>query len=321
MTIHINPEGETTVLPVKFADNLVRTGVISDGSCIFHAILSSYSNKYIKLSNDEKIEYIKRLRSTLPDLINKDTWMSLGGGEVSRIGFTEKLVEIISHAYDRVFDRSDISQTDDEYVYLKPIFDYIDNNKTICLFICTRLSIEDINMQIIGQYKHDRDVYFDAINFVKFSKKYFKHKYGQNLNEQDTIRFNHLISKLVEFFDYIVKSSIDMAYNECKKYLGDSHHWIGMEYIGFISDIFSVNIYFIDAKTMMPYVFGDELMFPHKKSIILLWIGDAHFEIVGVIEDNTIRRTFNSEEPLIKMIHLYSVNPKKAIKKYETINK
>ena len=90
-----------------------------------------------------------------------------------------------------------------------------------------------------------------------------------------------------------------------------------MEYIGFISEIFSVNIYFIDAKTMMPYVFGDEQMFPHKKSIILLWVDDSHFEIVGVIEDNTIRRTFNSEEPLVKMIHLYSINPKKAIKKYE----
>lgn len=317
MSIHINPEGETTVLPVRFADNLVRTGVIPDGSCIFHAILSSYSNKYIKLSKDEKYEYIKRLRSTLPDLITRDIWMNLGHGEVSRLGFTEKLVELLSHTYDYISDKSDISETDDEYAYLKPILEYIDSNKVFCQFIANRISLDDINTHIIGQYKHDRDVYFDAINFVKYVKKYFKNKYGKNLNEQDALKFNQLVSRLVDFFDIISKSAIDMAYSVCKKQLGDNQFWIGMEYIGFISEIFSVNIYFIDAKTMMPYVFGDEQMFPHKKSIILLWVDDSHFEIVGVIEDNTIRRTFNSEEPLIKMIHLYSINPKKAIKKYE----
>jgi hypothetical protein len=320
MTIHINPEGETTVLPVSFADNLVRTGVIPDGSCIFHAILSSYSNKYIKLSKDEKHEYIKRLRGTLPDLITRDIWMNLGYGEVSRMGFTEKLVELLTHTYDYIFEKSDISQTDDEFTYLKPIFEYIDANKVISQFIANRMSLDDINTHILGQYKHDRDVYFDAINFVKYTKKYFKNKYGKNLNEQDALKFSQLISRLVEFFDIISKSAIDMAYNVCKKQLGDNQHWIGMEYIGFISEIFSVNIYFIDTKTMMPYVFGDEKMFPYKKSIILLWVDDSHFEIVGVIEENTIRRTFNADEPLIKMIHLYSTNPKKAIKKYE-VNK
>lgn len=317
MTIHINPEGETSVLPVRFADNLVRTGVIPDGSCIFHAILSSYSNKYIKLSKEEKFEYIKRLRNTLPDLITRDIWMNLGHGEVSRIGFTEKLVELLNHTYDYIFNKSDVSQIDDEYMYLKPIFEYIDTNRGICHFFCTRMTLEDVNTHVLGQYKHDRDVYFDAINFVKHIKKYFKNKYGKNLSEQDALKFNQLVSRLVEFFDIISKSCIDMAYNVCKKQLGDNQFWIGMEYIKFISDIFSVNIYFIDATTMLPYVFGDEQMFPHKKSIILLWVESSHFEIVGIIEDNTIRRTFNSEEPLIKMIHLYSINPKKAIKKYE----
>lgn len=317
MTMHINPEGETTVLPVRFADNIVRTGVIPDGSCIFHAILSSYSNKYIKLSKDEKIEYIKRLRNTLPDLITKDIWMNLGHGEVSRLGFVDKLIELLAHTYDYVLGKSDITSTDDEYVYLKPIFEYVDANKVICQFICSRISLEDIHTHILGQYKHDRDVYFDAVNFVKHIKKYFKNKYGKYLNEQDALQFNHLIARLDEFFNIVSKCSIDIAYNICKKQLGDSQHWIGMEYIGFISEVFQVNIYFIDGKTMMPYVFGDDKMFPYKKSVVLLWVDDAHFEIIGIIEDSTIRRTFNSEEALIKVIHLYSVNPKKAIKKYE----
>ena len=47
-----------------------------------------------------------------------------------------------------------------------------------------------------------------------------------------------------------------------------------------------------------------------------MWVDDSHFEIVGMIEDNTVRRTFNSEEDIIKLIHAYTVNPKKAIEKY-----
>lgn len=317
MTIHINPNGETSILPVNFADNLVRTGVIADGNCMFHAILSSYSNKYIKLNDDEKVKYVERMRAMLPDIITKDIWLKIGYGETSRLEYSIKLNEMLKMIYLYVLQNSNELCED---LYSNHIVEYINNNKSICEFICTKLPYEELNKEILETYKIDKDVYFDSINFVKLVKKYFKRKFGKNLNENDEQRFNVLLEKISDFFEKITKVCIEAAYQNCKRQLGDNNVWLGTEYLSFISEIFSVNIYFIDAKTSLPYIFGDEQLFQYKKSIILLWVDDSHFEIVGIIEDNTIRRTFNSEEPLIKMIHFYTINPKKAIEKYPIFN-
>ena len=313
MALHINPNGETSILPVNFADNLVRTGVIGDGNCMFHAILSSYSNKYIKLSDDEKINYVQRMRSMLPDVITKDIWLKIGYGETSRLEYSLILSSVLQMIYGYVLNNSNELLENPGFNQLA---EYIDKNKSICEFICNRLPLQELNSEIMDKYKIDKDVYFDSTNFVKLVKKYFKNKFGKNLNENDEQRFNIILDKVIDFFDKITKVCIESAYQHCRQQLGDNNIWIGTEYLSFISEIFSVNIYFIDANTLLPYVFGCEQFFQYKKSIILLWIDDSHFEIVGMIEDNTVRRTFNSEEPIIKMIHAYTINPKKAIEKY-----
>lgn len=295
---------QTSELPVVFAKNLVRTQVISDGNCMFHAILSSYSNKYIKLSDDEKIEYVKQLRSMLPDIITKDIWLKIGYGETSRLEYSIVLNDILHNVYDHILN-------DQELMYEQFGY-YIGKNAPICSFICKNITIQNIDNDILPNYKHDKDVYFDATHFVKYVGKFFKNKFGKNLNENDYTKFNSLLEKVYEFFELITKLSIEIAYNHCKQQLGDNHVWLGTEYISFISEIFSVNIYFIDANTGLPYVYGDEKLFPYKKSIILLWIDSCHFEIVGIIENDTIRRTFNSDEPLIQMIHTYTTNPNLA---------
>ena len=38
--------GENSRLQTSFYPNLIRTGTVSDGSCFFHAVLTSISAKY-----------------------------------------------------------------------------------------------------------------------------------------------------------------------------------------------------------------------------------------------------------------------------------
>ncbi len=306
----INPNNITSELSVKFANNLVRTGIISDGNCMFHAILSSYSTKYIKLSDDDKIEYVKRLRNMLPDVITKDIWLKMGYGETSRLEYGIILNKLLHDVYNYILNDQSLVEESES------LASYINSNSHICAFICKNITIQDIDDKILPNYKYDKDVYFDSAHFVKYIKKFFKNKFCKNLNENDVVKFNSLLEKVCDFFEHLTKLSIDMAYQHCKNQLGDNNIWIGTEYISFISEIFSINIYFIDAKTMLPYVLGDEKLFQFKKSIILLWVDECHFEIVGIVEDNTIRRTFNSDEYIIQMIHAYTINPNTAIQQY-----
>jgi hypothetical protein len=132
--------------------------------------------------------------------------------------------------------------------------------------------------------------------------------YGKNLNEKDELKFMLILEKLVELYHHMCKASIIVAYEHYQNHLKDYNNWISIEYIGFISDVFSVNIYFIDGKTLRPYIFGDTKLFKYDKSIILVWVDESHFEIVGVIEDESIRRTFDSSEPIIQTIHQYSIH-------------
>lgn len=295
---------QTSELPVTFTKNLVKTQVISDGNCMFHAILSSYSNKYIKLSEQEKIEYVKHLRSMLPDIVTKDIWLKIGYGETSRLEYSIVLNEVIHTVYNFILNDGALEH--------EILVNYINSNAPICTFICKNITIDDIDNEILPNYKHNKDVYFDATHFVKHTTKFFKNKFGKNMNENDHSKFASLLDKIQDFFELITKISIEIAYNHCKQQLGDNQVWLGTEYISFISELFSVNIYFIDANTGLPYVYGDEKLFPYKKSIILLWVDTCHFEIVGVVENDTIRRTFNSDEHLIKMIHTYTINPSQA---------
>ena len=308
-----NQENETTRLPVEWREitldktmpepSFVRTGVIGDGSCIFHAILSSYSNKYIRLSREEKIKHVQQLRNMLPEMLTRDLWANLGKGEIARVHFNQCLIEMIEKVYCRILDNNADSLTG-----IEDVDEFVAQNMDVCKLIGYSVSVQNIHDHVLGKYPLERDVYFDAHNVVKYTKRYFKQKYGKNLNEKDEMKFMLILEKLVELYHHMCKASIIVAYEHYQNHLKDYNNWISIEYIGFISDVFSVNIYFIDGKTLRPYIFGDTKLFKYDKSIILVWVDESHFEIVGVIEDESIRRTFDSSEPIIQTIHQYSIH-------------
>jgi hypothetical protein len=66
-----------------------RVGTIGEGSCFIHAILFSIFEKYMKLSNKDKFEYAKYVRSYMADKLLTETWASLGNGNIARFGVDE----------------------------------------------------------------------------------------------------------------------------------------------------------------------------------------------------------------------------------------
>lgn len=80
-----------------FGNNAVRIGTIGDGSCFFHAILTSIDDEYINMNKVERKRRIKELRKSLSEIFTEDEYMSLANGNIYELGKTLK-----RYSYDRM---------------------------------------------------------------------------------------------------------------------------------------------------------------------------------------------------------------------------
>lgn len=103
----------------------------------------------------------------------------------------------------------------------------------------------------------------------------------------------------------ILKDCKRYCYNQYRQSLKELNSWIHVDTIEFISNYFNRDIYIIDAKTRMPYVLsGHNQLFKKRKSLIILWIDQCHYEILGTLQsNNTVIRQFEFNDPLIQQIY------------------
>ena len=57
MTLHAAPVDTNLSILSPFNNNLIRTGTIADGSCFFHAVLTSTKPYYRVLPTDQKTKF------------------------------------------------------------------------------------------------------------------------------------------------------------------------------------------------------------------------------------------------------------------------
>ncbi len=81
------PPAKTVVFKTPLYPNLIRTGVIGDGSCFFHALCYSLFADYRALNLDKQTEYVARIRQDIADSLTLERYKELGGGELYRLHF------------------------------------------------------------------------------------------------------------------------------------------------------------------------------------------------------------------------------------------
>ena len=87
--------------------------------------------------------------------------------------------------------------------------------------------------------------------------------------------------------------------------------------IGFLSDFFDRDLYFIYADKRMPYRGMGNENIKGRKSLIILWVGNCHYEIIGeLLPKNKILRDFEPDHPIIKKINTYLYFPEKIRLEY-----
>lgn len=286
--LSIIPVNKSVIMssPLEGEYTLCRTGTIGEGSCFLHSILHSYSSKYISLSVSKRMDYIKKLRKSLSSSLTEEKWEKLGEGLISKIAFQEKFLEILSSFYSN--DNGD------------KMFNLITN------IIKLELFEKIILPKIYKKYEKD-SINIQQQKIIKYSIIYFK-KLNKDLE---------LVKIFKKILQNILKNAKEQAFSNYIENLYSSSTYIDEYFIEIISNYFNRDIFFIDGNTRMLYQNASKNNIKNRKSIILVWINNCHYEIGGKLSSShKIQREFETTDPLILKLKMFLCNPEQIQKNY-----
>lgn len=157
----------------------------------------------------------------------------------------------------------------------------------LAIFLCS----EKINNLIEKKYPELYE------SFLQISEK----------NIDDLIeKISTLSEKNIEIRSELYKIKVD-TFEKYREDLKNCKTWVGEEYnsinaIEYLSDVLDIDIYIIRDKTRRPYSSDCKVRYKNRDSVIVLWVGDSHYECVGRLKDKKVERVFKPDDELIKTI-------------------
>lgn len=284
--------------------NLFRTGTISEGSCFLHSVLMSSSEEYRQMSEEDRMGAVKNLREKVKKSLTPEIWLSLGGGEIARLRFTEIFNNVLSEFY--------------------LIINNLDNNISINGDNTTKFIYENFLMDNVEMYQ--KMTYY--IKLVDFEKTIIPKSMDQSRNlvelvdniSKNTCRTmadrimadpQSIEKKEIPFlFDataYLLTniggSIVEIAYQEYLKKIGRCSEWVDQYLLSVFMDALNLDIYVLSDTTRDVYPTGREDL-KKRDSVIVIWVGGIHYEAVGEdIGGGKVKRLFKHSDPLIKELY------------------
>jgi len=317
MSLKILPVNKTFVFntPLEEESVLVRTGTIGDGSCFFHAVLHAYSQQYVKSDTTERVSIVKKIREGMTQHITKEQWVYCSS---SKVQFEQSINNLLTYFYKRISKYDKIINTKGIEKVLDRFVKNDDDKIEICKLMIELIPLEDgFEKNIIpDSCSDDLPVYKNQI--VQNTVEYVKNL--EVFQEVQSDNRDYLLEQLDYLMNVLVDDAENTAYNNYLKSLRDTEYFVDNYMIETISKLFKRNIYFIDSKTRMPYRLGDSPDRKYKKNIILMYIENRHYEIIGrLLNDNKVQREFLSDDPLIVKIDTLLYEPRKVKNLYPSL--
>ena len=321
--LEIIPMNKTVVFNTPLEDEeelIVRTGTVSDGSCFFHALLHAYSKKYVEMDKKERQNFVRQIRLDIAKHINIKNWQKITDGVISKVPFQEKINKILHNFFTFL--------SSNNYSFSCP-----DTNKVI----------KELNCEEDEYNKSLYNIIFELVPVQNgFEKNILPKSYS--LCESKTIdscieyiientldylsnveEFNHIDSEKKEYIinntSNMLKVILSISKKSCfKNYIKNienSKEPIDSYTVSVISDYFKRDIYFLDSKNRIPYNFSAINNVKNRKSIVILWVKEYHYEIIGKMHpNNKIQREFSHDDPFIQKIYTFLNYPEQISKKY-----
>ena len=321
MKLQTLESGENARLKTSFYPNLIRTGTVGDGSCFFHAVLTSISAKYRQKSKSEKHNLVKKTRKKIAGDITIDDWKKFGDSYVALMPTFMNAQSYFKDVYEYLKKPDKLMGVDSK---IKNIL-----NKTLfkeCLSHYTLISeilpLEDLERQVFPHANAECEKDINNVdNCLKILKKtcvsFFREKINIIGKEQITRKkIKYFINLFSDLTNVIINQALIEAFNEFKHKLSDCREWVDNFLIEFLSDFFNLDIYFIDGKTLLPYKLGP-CNYKKRQSIVILWYSRTHYESISVINDKRqATRSFSFDHPFIQKLYTYLCEPEKLSEKY-----
>lgn len=315
--LSILPQNKTTVFysPIEGKEVLVRTGIINEGSSFVHAVLHSYSQDYTRMSDSEKVKTAEKLSKNINDKVERLRWEDKFNIAIM-LDFQQGLTDRFRNFYKCISGSNNTTSQFFQKLEKKDV----DSYKVICEIVKLEHFTKDILPESYNAASNKSlEKFKEEINnkTTYFSKKIF-----DNLgNSIDKKRKKYCIDKVVNLASDIVEEVETSVFKKHVNSKNDSIVTVDSHTVNFISDRFNRNIYFLESSKRLPYRIPD-VSYKKKKSIVVIWLGDYHYEPVGkLLSQNRIQREFNSDDELITTINTFLYKPRQVSEKYPHLTK
>jgi hypothetical protein len=301
-------------------DVFVRTGTISDES-FYHALLHAYSSDYTLMDTRDRKKFVKRLRASLAGKIDKESWEGIGGGLIAKIPFQEKIQFILLNFY-RFMDSDENAQGKSTRTVIKSLIDDDESKLEYIRLITELLPLNVFEKQILPKaYKKCID---SKIMDCKIYIKKLVHeqlKEHKDLNDLKTSRMKYIYSIASEMITVIMDEAENSTFKEYASNFKNVTEEVDLFTTSLISERFDRDIYFMDGHTRLPCQNTHKDNLKDRKSIIVLYIGNNHYEIVGRLLSGTrIQREFSYNDPIIKKMKALLYNHNLIHEKYPELS-
>jgi len=304
--------------PIEGDDDVfVRTGTIPDGSCFYHALLHAYSKDYVAMDKKGRMKFVKRLRASLAGKVDKESWEGVGGGLIAKVPFQEKVHFILLNFY-KFMASDDSARGKSTRKVIKTLIND-DREKLEYIRLLTEIvPFEDIEKQILpAAYGECED---KKILDCKTAIKKEVHKHLESVKELDSLddnRLDYIYTLSSEIITTILDEAENSTFKEYVENLQNTTEEVDSYTIELISERFNRDIYFLDAQTRLPYQNASQLNLKGRKSMIVLWVGKNHYEIVGRwLPGCRIQREFDADDSIIKKLYTFLCDSDQIREKY-----
>ena len=269
---------------------IFRFGTVPDGSCFFHSLSLCLSPEYVNLNIPDKIQFVQTLRNKIADEIDINTFKIIGHGEFCVESMSVYIRKYIHKLYDK--DSKFTKKCIENCIpisFIELYTDLIDYNTQISLF---ESCFKGTNMNLTNLKN----------SFYKELYKYFFDQLVKTNSEMSDIK--KIMNAFTKFYEYFYDYIIQKSYNHFIKEIRNVGTWFNMKMLEIVMHLFRCNIYIfnLEPQNISLYQIDDKSIYKYDNNILMLNIHNAHFEALGVQNDNQIIVSFSNDSQVIKDI-------------------